>query len=100
MTTAKKPKNSMLATLSKLTNDVSKKETPPIIQEVAKPEPVKKIGRKSHTLEGVEYTRLGVKIPVALKKEMIVAMATTHAEYKTMDVFIAEAMKVFLSINR
>lgn len=79
---------------------VGKNSPAPIIQEVAKPELAKKTGRKSHALEGVEYVRLGVKVPAELKSEMVVAMATTHKEYKTMDLFIAEAMRVFLSLKR
>jgi hypothetical protein len=74
--------------------------TPPIVQEVAKNEPPKKIGRRSHILENVEYERLGVKVPADLKNEMLVAMRTTHREYKTMDLFVAEAMRVFLSLKR
>lgn len=77
-----------------------KKSPPSVVQKVTAYEPPKKIGRKSHALEGVEYVRMGVKIPVELKTEMVVAMATTHREYKTMDLFIAEAMRVFLSLKR
>lgn len=60
----------------------------------------KKIGRRSHILEGVEYERLGVKIPLALKNEMMVAMRTTHSEYKTMDMFVAAALRVLLALKR
>jgi hypothetical protein len=99
--TSTKQKNQMLATLAKLsTPETREKATRPIIQEVAKNEPAKKIGRKSYTLEGVEYERLGVKVPADLKNEMLVAMRTTHKEYKTMDLFVAEAMRVFLALKR
>jgi hypothetical protein len=85
------------AKLQTMTGD---KAPSPLVQEVAEAKPVKKVGRKSHTLEGVEYERLGVKIPVSLKNEMIISMRTTHSEYKTMDVFVAEAIKVFLSLKQ
>lgn len=99
MVTKKSPALSTNEIRAKL-DKVAKKSPAPIIQEVAKHEPVKKTGRKSHALEGVEYVRLGVKVPADLKSEMLVAMATTHKEYKTMDLFIAEAMRVFLSLKR
>lgn len=79
---------------------VQKNPSTVIVQEVAEQKKPKKMGRKSYAVEGVEYTRLGVKVPVQLKKEMIVAMVTTHDEYKSMDVFVAEAIRVFLSIKR
>ncbi len=84
---------------AKLSNLSETKATAPVIQEVAKYEPPKKVGRKSHAIEGVEYERLGVKVPTELKNEMAIAMKTTHKEYKTMDLFIAEAMRVFLAIK-
>jgi len=99
MVTKKSPALSTNEIRAKL-DKVAKKSPAPIIQEVAKQEPIKKIGRKSHALAGVEYARIGVKIPVNLKTEMVVAMATTHKEYPTMDLFIAEAMRVFLSLKR
>lgn len=85
---------------AKLQTMTGEKASSPLVQEVAEAKPVKKIGRKSHILEGVEYERLGVKIPVSLKNEMIIAMRTTHSECKTMDVFVAEALKVYLSLKR
>lgn len=96
----KKDAEKIRDSFAKLSNMDSKKSTSPIIQEVAKHEPPKRIGRKSHILEGVEYERLGVKVPAELKNEMLVAMRTTHKEYKTMDLFIAEAMRVFLALKR
>lgn len=96
----KKDADKIRDSFAKLSSMDTKRTTTPIIQEVAKQEPPKKIGRKSHILEGVEYERLGVKVPADLKNEMLVAMRTTHREYKTMDLFIAEAMRVFLSLKR
>jgi hypothetical protein len=85
---------------AKLSNMDAKKVTPPVIQEVAKPAVAKKIGRKKHTLEGVAYERIGVKVPADLKSGMVVAMATTHKDIKTMDLFVAEAIKAYLLIKR
>jgi hypothetical protein len=79
---------------------VAKNSQPLIIQEAIKVEPPKKTGRKNHKIEGVEYERLGVKVPVHLKDEMIAAMRTTHKEFKTMDLFVAEALRVLLSLKR
>lgn len=85
---------------AKLQTMAGDKAPSPMVQEVAEAKPVKKVGRKSHTLEGVEYERLGVKVPTTLKNEMLIAMRTTHSEYKTMDTFVAEALRVFLSLKR
>lgn len=74
--------------------------TPIQSQKVTPVQGAKKIGRKSHLVAGLEYERLGVKVPAELKNEMAVAMRTTHKEYKTMDLFVAEAMRVFLNIKR
>ncbi|NHZ66630.1 hypothetical protein [Massilia genomosp. 1] len=79
---------------------VSKNKTSPIIQEVAKVEPTKKVGRKKHRLEGVEYARISAGIPVHLKTEMNIAILTTHKEFPTIDTFIAEAVRVFLSMKK
>lgn len=92
----KKQQANILATLNKLKDS----DSPPVVQEVATHQKSKKIGRKKHALEGVEYERLGVKVPAELKNEMVIAMKSTHKEYKTMDLFVSEALRVFLSLKR
>lgn len=79
---------------------VNKTTNPPIIQEVAKVELKKKVGRKKHRLDGVEYARISAGIPVDLKNEMSIAILTTHKDFPTIDTFIAEAVRVFLSMKK
>jgi hypothetical protein len=77
------------------------KGTPrPIVQEIAKVVPEKKVGRKSHRLEGVEYARISAGIPVDLKTELDVAIRTTHKEFPTIDTFIAESVRLLLAMKR
>jgi hypothetical protein len=78
----------------------TKKSTPPIIQEVSYPVESKKLGRKKHRLEGVEYARVSASIPADLKNEMSIAILTTHKNFPTIDTFIAEAVRVFLSMKK
>ena len=88
------------AGFAKLSNMDGKKSTPPIIQEVAKFEPPKKTGRKKHRLDGVQYVRISPALPMELKTEMDVAIKTTHRDYPTIDTFIAESVRVFLSMKK
>jgi hypothetical protein len=99
MTNKKTPSLSTDEIREKLSR-VSKSKTAPVVQEVAQTEPAKKIGRKKHRLDGVEYARISAGIPVHLKTEMNIAILTTHKDYPTIDTFVAEAIKVFLSIKK
>ena len=90
----------MLATLGKLSNAGNEKAPAPVVQKVSKIEAPKKIGRKNHRMEGVEYVRLSPAIPMALKLEMEVAMRTTHKAYPTIDTFIAEAVRALLAMKK
>ncbi|MCX7217702.1 MAG: hypothetical protein NTY70_01820 [Burkholderiales bacterium] len=78
----------------------TKKSPSPIIQEVSYPVEQKKVGRKKHRLEGVEYARISAGIPVDLKNEMSIAILTTHKDFPTIDTFIAESVRVFLSMKK
>ncbi len=101
-TTAKKASKTaqrMRETLAKIA-DKGEPSTPPIIQEVKHRAEAAKIGRRRHFPEGVPFERIGVKIPAHLKDEMIVAMRTTHKEYPTMELFVCEALQVFLNIKK
>jgi len=95
MTTAK-DKKKILDTLGKLS---TKATPPPVVQEVKPRIEPKRAGRKNHRLEGVEYVRISPAIPLALKLEMEVAMRTTHKETPTIDTFITEAVRAFLSLK-
>lgn len=99
MATKKPPQLSADEIREKLAR-VSKISTNHIVQEAVKAEPVKRIGRKKHLLEGVEYSKIGANIPSHLKQEMLVAIATTHKDYPTIDVFVAESLKVFLAMKK
>lgn len=96
---ATKEKTQILKTLGKL-NQADKKPPAPIVQEVKTEEPKKKAGRKSHRLDGVAYVRISPAIPVPLKKEMEMAMLTTHAETPTIDTFVSEAVRHYLNLKR
>jgi hypothetical protein len=92
-------KEKMLNTLGMLaqtTDNVVNKHAP-VVQEVTKRVLPKKVGRKNHKTEGVEYVRLSPAIPKDLKIEMEVAMRTTHRECPTIDTFVTEAIRSFLA---
>lgn len=96
MTTAK-DKKKILDTLGKL----STKTTPaPVVQVVKQRAEPKRVGRKNHRLAGVEYVRISPAIPQALKLEMEVAMRTTHKETPTIDTFITEAVRAWLTVKK
>jgi hypothetical protein len=72
-------------------------KTAPVVQEI---QISKKVGRKKHRIEGVEYARLSAGIPKHLKLELDVAIKTTHKDFPTIDTFVAEAVRVFLSMRK
>lgn len=90
----------MLATLGKLSNAGAEKVPEPVRQKVSKVEAPKKVGRKNHRREGVEYARLSPAIPLDLKHEMEVAMRTTHKAYPTIDTFIEHAVQLALAVKK
>lgn len=95
--TTEKDKKKILETLGKL----STKTTPaPVVQVVKQRTEPKRVGRKNHRLEGVEYVRISPAIPQALKLEMEVAMRTTHKETPTIDTFITEAVRAWLAVKK
>ena len=95
--TTPKDKKKILETLGKL----STKTTPaPVVQVVKQRTEPKRVGRKNHRLEGVEYVRISPAIPQALKLEMEVAMRTTHKETPTIDTFITEAVRAWLAVKK
>jgi hypothetical protein len=95
--TTPKDKKKILETLGKL----STKTTPaPVVQVVKQRTDPKRVGRKNHRLEGVEYVRISPAIPQALKLEMEVAMRTTHKETPTIDTFITEAVRAWLAVKK
>ena len=72
-------------------------KTPPIIQEVA-PTEEKKVGRKKHRKEGVNYVRISPAIPEDLKMQMDVAIKSTlKNQYPTIDSFVEEAIRLLLA---
>jgi hypothetical protein len=77
------------------TDSTKKLSSRAIVQEV-KREEQKRVGRKSHKLEGMEYVRLSPSIPADLKLQMDVAIKTTHKQYPTIDTFISEAVRQLL----
>jgi hypothetical protein len=93
-------KDLMLATLGKLSNAGGEKVPEPVRQKVSKVEAPKKVGRKNHRMEGVEYARLSPAIPMELKLEMEVAMRTTHKAYPTIDTFITHAVQALLASKK
>ena len=100
MTTAK-DKQKMLDTLGKLSSKTEGKQAPaPVIQEVKPRQEPKRVGRKNHRLEGVEYVRISPAIPQELKFEMEVAMRTTHKGTPTIDTFITEAVRALLTAKK
>jgi hypothetical protein len=100
MATTKNKTTQMLATLDKLKNTELKNESTHVVQEIKPKTPPKKVGRKSHREDGIEYVRMTPAIPVDLKNEMEVAMRTTHKEYPTIDTFVTEAVRVFLALKK
>lgn len=73
-------------------------KTAPIIQEVAQTEDKPKTGRKNHRKEGVHYVRISPAIPEDLKMAMDIAIKSTlKHRYPTIDTFVEEAIRVFLS---
>jgi hypothetical protein len=75
----------------------AEQKTAPVVQEI---QITKKTGRKKHRIEGVEYARLSAGIPEYLKLELDVAIKTTHKDFPTIDTFVAEAVRVFLSMRK
>jgi hypothetical protein len=75
----------------------AEQKTAPVVQEI---QVAKKTGRKKHRIEGVEYARLSAGIPKHLKLELDVAIKTTHKDFPTIDTFVAEAVRVFLSMKK
>ncbi len=73
-------------------------KTAPIIQEVAPEENKPKTGRRNHRKTGVNYVRISPAIPEDLKVEMDIAIKSTlKHRYPTIDTFVEEAIRVFLS---
>lgn len=73
-------------------------KTPPIIQEVTQTEEKPKVGRKRHRKEGVSYVRISPAIPEDLKEQMDIAIKSTlKNRFPTIDTFVEEAIRVFLS---
>ena len=110
MATKKTPQLNKDDILAKLGN-AGKSSPPPVIQEVASasplavspvvPEtPVKRIGRKKHRLDDVEYARISAGVPVELKAAMSLAILTTHKDFPTIDTFVAEAIRVFMGYGK
>jgi hypothetical protein len=74
------------------------KKSNPVIQEIAQTEEKKKTGRKNHKKEGVNYVRISPAIPEELKIEMDIAIKSTlKNHYPTIDTFVEEAIRAFLS---
>lgn len=84
--------------LGKIPSAKDQKKTAPIIQEVAPTEDKPKTGRKNHRKAGVHYVRISPAIPEDLKVEMDIAIKSTlKHRYPTIDTFVEEAIRVFLS---
>jgi hypothetical protein len=81
--------------LEKASQSVQK---PPVMQEI-KPIEEKKSGKKKYLPDNAT-ARVGARISEELKTEMGIALITTHKEYKTVDLFIAEAIRVFLNMKK
>lgn len=75
----------------------TEQKTAPIVQEI---QIEKKVGRKKHRIDGVNYSRISAGIPEHLKLELDVAIKTTHKDFPTIDTFVAEAVRVFLSMRK
>ncbi len=74
------------------------KKSNPVIQEIAQTEEKKKAGRKNHRKEGVSYVRISPAIPEELKMKMDIAIKSTlKNSYPTIDTFVEEAIRAFLS---
>lgn len=95
--TTEKDKKKILETLGKLS---TKTAPAPVVQVLKQRTEPKRVGRKNHRLEGVEYVRISPAIPQALKLEMEVAMRTTHKETPTIDTFITEAVRAWLAVKK
>jgi hypothetical protein len=90
-------KKNLMSEALKKASEVSK--PPAVMQRVSPIEEPKKTGRTKHLPDG-ETARIAGRIPASLKTELDMAMLTTHKEYKTYDLFLAEAVRVFLAMKR
>jgi hypothetical protein len=89
--------------LGKLNQSLEQKKvtTAAPLQEIAQVKEVKKTGRKSHRVEGVEYVRISPAIPTDLKQEMDVAIKTNLRDsYPTIDTVVEAALRLFLKENK
>ena len=83
--------------LGKISAKTEATKTSPIIQEITHTEE-KKVGRKKHRKEGVNYVRISPAIPEDLKERMDVAIKSNlKNRFPTIDTFVEEAIRVFLS---
>ncbi len=98
MATATQKNNDIKDLLGKIPSVKDKTSSAPIIQEVAQIEETKKVGRKNHRKEGVNYVRISPAIPEELKEEMDIAIKShLKNRYPTIDTFVEQAIRVFLS---
>ena len=97
MATTTKKNEAINDLLGKIPSSKNEKQNT-IIQEIVKTEEKKKIGRKNHRKEGINYVRISPAIPEELKIEMDVAIKSKLKNIcPTIDIFIEEAIKAFLS---
>jgi hypothetical protein len=91
-------KNADIGNLLERIPTAKNQKTAPVIQEVAQTEKKPKIGRKKHLKEDVNYVRISPAIPEDLKEQMDIAIKSTlKNSFPTIDTFVEEAIRVFLS---
>lgn len=72
----------------------------PTVQTVKPIEkPAEKPKKRKHLAENAT-ARIAARITPELRKEVEMAMITTHSDWKTFDLFVAQALRVFLDMKK